>query len=164
MIKTTNLRLNLDKPDHRKAYDILKSSDMSYSNTIVNALISFSENEENRKTLLDGIRKIVREEIGTFFQNADSEQIFVSAEITNSEKIQIHYQVRNKARCKECIFIIIHFPVDYSVKLIQKAVKFLNVLDVAVFREVFTKFCHFGSAEIVVFISRKLHKGAYNTA
>ena len=32
MIKTTNLRLNLDKPDHRKAYDILKSSDMSYSN------------------------------------------------------------------------------------------------------------------------------------
>lgn len=44
MIKTTNLRLNLDKPDHRKAYDILKNSDMSYSNTIVAALISFSEN------------------------------------------------------------------------------------------------------------------------
>ena len=86
MIKTTNLRLNLDKPDHRKAYDILKSSDMSYSNTIVAALISFSENEENRKTLLDGIRKIVREEIGTFFQNADSEQEAVSAEITNPEK------------------------------------------------------------------------------
>ena len=85
MIKTTNLRLNLDKPDHRKAYDILKSSDMSYSNTIVAALISFSGNEENRKTLLDGIRKIVREEIGTIFQNADSEQIAVSAEITNSE-------------------------------------------------------------------------------
>ena len=85
MIKTTNLRLNLDKPDHRKAYDILKSSDMSYSNTIVAALISFSENEENRKTLLDGIRKIVREEIGTFFQNADSKQETVSAEITNSE-------------------------------------------------------------------------------
>lgn len=85
MIKTTNLRLNLDKPDHRKAYDILKSSDMSYSNTIVAALISFSENEENRKTLFDGIRKIVREEIGTIFQNADSEQIAVSSEITNSE-------------------------------------------------------------------------------
>ena len=86
MIKTTNLRLNLDKPDHRKAYDILKSSDMSYSNTIVAALISFSENEENRKTLLDGIRKIVREEIGTVFHNVDSEQIAVSAEITNPEK------------------------------------------------------------------------------
>ena len=85
MIKTTNLRLNLNKPDHRKAYDILKSSDMSYSNTIVAALIAFSENEENRKTLLDGMRKIVREEIGTVFHNVDSEQIAVSAEITNPE-------------------------------------------------------------------------------
>ena len=85
MIKTTNLRLNLDKPDHRKAYDILKSSDMSYSNTIVAALISFSENEENRKTLLDGIRKIVREEIGTVCKNSTFEQEYVSAEISNSE-------------------------------------------------------------------------------
>lgn len=85
MIKTTNLRLNLDKPDHRKAFDILKSSDMSYSNTIVAALISFSENEENRKTLLDGIRKIVREEIGTVRKNSDFKQEVVSAEITNSD-------------------------------------------------------------------------------
>lgn len=85
MIKTTNLRLNLDKPDHRKAYDILKSSEMSYSNTIVAALISFSENEENRRTLLDGIRKIVREEIGTVYRNQDFEQEAISAEITNSE-------------------------------------------------------------------------------
>lgn len=85
MIKTTNLRLNLDKPDHRKAYDILKSSDMSYSNTIVAALISFSENEEKQKTLFDGIRKIVREEIGTVCKNSDFEQESVSAEITNFE-------------------------------------------------------------------------------
>ena len=85
MIKTTNLRLNLDKPDHRKAYDILKSSDMSYSNTIVAALISFSENEENRKTLFDGIRKIVREEIGIVRMNLDFEQEAISAEISNSE-------------------------------------------------------------------------------
>ena len=85
MIKTTNLRLNLDKPDHRKAYDILKSSDMSYSNTVVAALISFSENENNRKTLFDGIRKIVREEIGTVYRNEDFEQEAISAEITNSE-------------------------------------------------------------------------------
>ncbi len=79
MIKTTNLRLNLDKPDHRKAYDILKGSDMSYSNTVVAALISFSENEENRKTFFDGIRKIVREEIGTVCKNTDFEQEIVSA-------------------------------------------------------------------------------------
>ena len=49
------------------------------------ALISFSENEENRKTLLDGIRKIVREEIGIVCNNSDFEQEVVSAEITNSE-------------------------------------------------------------------------------
>lgn len=85
MIKTTNLRLNLDKPDHRKAYDILKSSDMSYTKTIVTALISFSENEENRKTLFDGIRKIVREEIGIVCKNSDSELESISAEISNSE-------------------------------------------------------------------------------
>ena len=85
MIKTTNLRLNLDKPDHRKAYDILKSSDMSYSNTVVAALISFSENENNRKTLFDGIRKIFREEIGTIYRNENFEQEVVSAEITNSD-------------------------------------------------------------------------------
>lgn len=85
MIKTTNLRLNLDKPDHRKAYDILKSSDMSYSNTIAAALISFSENEENRKMLLDGIRKIVREELGTVCKNSDFEKDAVFAEIKNSE-------------------------------------------------------------------------------
>lgn len=54
MINTTNLRLDPDKPDHRKAYDILKSSDMSYTKTIVTALISFSENEENRKRFLMG--------------------------------------------------------------------------------------------------------------
>lgn len=84
MIKTTNLRLDPDKPDHRKAYDILKSSDMSYSNTIVAALISFSENEGNQKTLLDGITKIVREEIGTVCKNSDFEQEVVSAEISNS--------------------------------------------------------------------------------
>ena len=91
MIKTTNLRLDPDKPDHRKAYDILKGSDMSYSNTVVAALISFSENEENRKTLFDGIREIVREEISAVFENADivqesiSEKSVISAEAPESE-------------------------------------------------------------------------------
>lgn len=41
MVKTTNLRLNLDKPNHRKAYEILQNSDKSYSKTIVAALLSF---------------------------------------------------------------------------------------------------------------------------
>ena len=86
MVKTINLRLNLDKPEHRKAYEILQNSDKSYSKTIVAALLSFSENEENRKHLFDGIREIVREEISSVFENADivqdnvSEKSVISAE------------------------------------------------------------------------------------
>lgn len=85
MVKTTNLRLNLDKPDHRKAYDILKSSEMSHTKTIVAALLSFSENEESRKHLFDGIREIVREEINAVFENVDIVQESVSADLSDSE-------------------------------------------------------------------------------
>ena len=91
MVKTTNLRLNLDKPNHRKAYEILQNSEMSHTKTIVAALLSFSENEENRKHLFDGIRKIVREEISAVFENADivqesiSEKSVISAKALESE-------------------------------------------------------------------------------
>ena len=80
MVKTTNLRLNLDKPDHRKAYEILQNSDKSYSKTIVVALILFSENKESRKHLFDGIRKIVREEISAVFEKS-----VISAKALESE-------------------------------------------------------------------------------
>ena len=86
MVKTTNLRLNLDKPDHRKAYEILQNSDKSYSKTIVAALLSFSENEENRKHFFDGIREIVREEISAVFENADIVQENVSEKAVISVK------------------------------------------------------------------------------
>lgn len=83
MVKTTNLRLNLDKPDHRKAYGILQNSEMSYTKTIVAALLSFSENEENHKHLFDSIREIVREEISAVFENADIVQESISEESVN---------------------------------------------------------------------------------
>ena len=85
MLKTTNLRLNLDKPEHRKAYEILQNSEMSHTKTIVAALLSFSENEEKRKHLFDGIREIVREEISAVFENADIVQESVSADLSDSE-------------------------------------------------------------------------------
>ena len=94
MVKTTNLRLNLNKSDHRKAYEILQNSDKSYSKTIVAALLSFSENEENRKHLFDGIRKIVREEISAVFENVDnvqesiSEKSVISAKAPESENVK----------------------------------------------------------------------------
>ena len=86
MVKATNLRLNLDKPDHRKAYGILQNSDNSYSKTIVAALLSFSENEENRKHLFDGIREIVREEISAVFENVDNVQESISEKSVISAK------------------------------------------------------------------------------
>lgn len=97
MVKTTNLRLNLDKPEHRKAYEILQNSDKSYSKTIVAALLSFSENEENRKHLFDGIREIVREEISAVFENADivqenvSEKAVISVKTPESENSKNDY-------------------------------------------------------------------------
>ena len=97
MVKTTNLRLNLDKPDHRKAYDILKRYEMSHTKTIVAALLSFSENEEKRKHLFDGIREIVREEISAVFENADivqesvSEKSVISAKAPKSENSKNYY-------------------------------------------------------------------------
>jgi len=69
----------------------LQNSDKSYSKTIVAALLSFSENEENRKHLFDGIRKIVREEISAVFENVDivqeniSEKSIISAEAPKSK-------------------------------------------------------------------------------
>ena len=86
MVKTTNLRLNLDKPDHRTAYEILRNSEMSHTKTIVAALLSFSENEENRKHLFDGIREIVREEISAVFENAYIVQESVSEKSVISAK------------------------------------------------------------------------------
>ena len=97
MIKTTNLRLNLNKPDHRKAYEILQNSEMSHTKTIVAALLSFSENNENRKHLFDGIRKIVREEISAVFENADivqesiSEKSVISAKAPKSKNSKNDY-------------------------------------------------------------------------
>lgn len=87
--------LNLDKPDHRKAYEILQNSDTSYSKTIVAALISFSENEEKRKHLFDGIREIVREEISAVIENADIVQESISADLLNLEKAHESENAKN---------------------------------------------------------------------
>ena len=95
MVKTTNLRLNLDKPEHRKAYEILQNSDKSYSKTIVAALLSFSENEENRKHLFDGIREIVREEISAVFENADIVQESISEESVNHAEAPENENTKN---------------------------------------------------------------------
>ena len=102
MVKTTNLRLNLDKPDHRKTYDILKSSDMSHTKTIVAALISFSENEEKRKHLFDGIREIVREEIKLDDAASDPAVFKLSFRGLMMKKFVICASVDTKHTAKRC--------------------------------------------------------------
>lgn len=76
-IKTTTLRLNLEKADHSKAYEILKSSELSHTKYIVSAILAFAENEKIQKTLLDEIKKIVRSEIGTALKNSNSSQAVI---------------------------------------------------------------------------------------
>ena len=70
---TTTLRLNLDKSDHRKAWEILKKSDMSHTKFIVNAVLAYAENESNNKILLSEISKIIKAEIGEALKNCNAE-------------------------------------------------------------------------------------------
>lgn len=70
---TTTLRLNLDKSDHRKAWEILKKADMSHTKFIVAAVLAYAENESNNKILLSEISKIIKAEIGEALKNCNAE-------------------------------------------------------------------------------------------
>lgn len=69
----TTLRLNLDKSDHRKAWEILKKSDMSHTKFIVNAVLAYAEAENNNNILLSEISKIIKSEIGEALNNYNAE-------------------------------------------------------------------------------------------
>lgn len=70
---TTTLRLNLDKSDHRKAWEILKKADMSHTKFIVAAVLAYAEAENNNKILLSEISKIIKAEIGAALKNCNAE-------------------------------------------------------------------------------------------
>ena len=70
---TTTLRLNLDKSDHRKAWEILKKADMSHTKFIVAAGLAYAEAENNNKILLSEISKIIKAEIGAALKNCIAE-------------------------------------------------------------------------------------------
>lgn len=57
----TTLRLVLDNPEHRKAYDFLKNMDKrkykSFTNLIVRAILDFAENEKSAETVYEEITK-----------------------------------------------------------------------------------------------------------
>lgn len=70
---TTTLRLNLDKSDHRKAWEILKKSDMSHTKFIVSAVLAYAEAENNNNILLSEISKIIKAEIGAALKACNAE-------------------------------------------------------------------------------------------
>lgn len=70
---TTTLRLNLDKSDHSKAWEILKKADMSHTKFIVAAVLAYAENESNNKILLSEISKIIKSEIGEALKACNAE-------------------------------------------------------------------------------------------
>ena len=70
---TTTLRLNLDKSDHRKAWEILKKADMSHTKFIVTAVLAYAEAENNNNILLSEISKIIKAEIGAALKACNAE-------------------------------------------------------------------------------------------
>ena len=91
-IKTTTLRLNLEKADHCAAYEILKSSELSHTKYIVSAILAYAENEKIQKTLLDEIKKIVRSEIGEALKKLNLSR----TEIEKSENCKISETSKNE--------------------------------------------------------------------
>lgn len=90
---TTTLRLNLDKPDHRKVCEILKSADVSHTKFIVSAVLAYAEKEKNNITLLSEISKIVKAEIGAALQNYNSEpKEIIETDNKTESKNEISYQ------------------------------------------------------------------------
>ncbi len=98
---TTTLRLNLDKSDHRKAWEVLKKSDMSHTKFIVAAVLAYAENESNNKILLSEISKIIKAEIGEALKNCNSEPDNISeneSRLNTEDNISIPTAVEKKEK------------------------------------------------------------------
>ena len=73
MIKNIKVRLNLDKDEHRKAYEILNYSEKSISQFVIAAVnryggyLSGEEEKEQMNQLIE--QSSIREEIDTHFVN-----------------------------------------------------------------------------------------------
>ena len=74
MIKDINIRFNLDKEDHKKAWDYMQKMDRSveksYSKVIIKSLICYFENAyaENKAEMSENYWERFRSEIGNLLQ------------------------------------------------------------------------------------------------
>ncbi len=74
MIKNINIRFNLDKEEHRKAWDYIKTMDKSvektYSKVIIKSLVRYFENAnaENKAEISENYWGRFRSEMGNLLQ------------------------------------------------------------------------------------------------
>ncbi len=74
MIKNINIRFNLDKEEHRKAWEYMQTMDKSvektYSKVIIKSLIRYFENAdaENKAEISENYWERFRNEIGNLLQ------------------------------------------------------------------------------------------------
>ena len=74
MIKDINIRFNLDKEEHRKAWDYMQTMDRSveksYSKVIIKSLIRYFENTdaENKADMSENYWERFRSEMGNLLQ------------------------------------------------------------------------------------------------
>ena len=95
---TTTHRLNLDKSDHRKAWEILKKSDMSHTKFIVNAVLAYAEAENNNNILLSEFSKIIKAEIGDALKNCSAEPKDISE---NESRVNSKADISTPTAAKE---------------------------------------------------------------
>lgn len=118
---TTTLRLNLDKSDHRKAWEILKKSDMSHTKFVVAAVLAYAETENNNNILLSEISKIIKSEIGEALNNYNAEPKNISeneSRLNTEDNISIPTAVEKNEK-----------PADVSPKENMKADNFDENID-----------------------------------
>lgn len=95
-IYNVKVRLNLDKPDHRAAYEILKASKKSMSQFVISAVNAYGgylSNEEEKELLLrqvgDTVRATLCEMLGVSlsadkFPRTDAKPIEISEDIAEA--------------------------------------------------------------------------------
>ena len=64
-VKNVKIRFNLDKENHRRAYDYLQNAEKSYSKAVISAICSFlelSERTASENAFLERVITTIREE------------------------------------------------------------------------------------------------------
>ena len=92
MIKDINIRFNLDKEEHKKAWDYMQKMDRtiekSYSKVMIKSLIRYFENTdaENKEEMSENYWKRFRSEVGNLLQGQSALPIAEMAKLAEKEE------------------------------------------------------------------------------